>query len=159
MPKSVTKILLICLLLFSLMIKGSAQEPAKATEKQMLFREISRMDSLLFLAFNTRNIVSLQEYFTTDLEVYQDNTGLRNYAQTVDAFTELFRKDYILTRSLVKGSMEVYPIRDYGAIQTGSHEFSHMENGRLESAVFKFTHIWQKTEKGWKIRRLITYDH
>lgn len=159
MPNPLTRLLLVCFLLFSLAVKGTAQPDKKGSEKETLYREIAKMDSLLFQAFNSRDLESLKKFFTTDLELYQDNTGVRNYKQTMEAFGELFKKEYVLTRQLVKGSMEVYPIKDFGAIQSGLHQFCHTENGKNECAVFKFMHVWQKTKDGWKISRLITYDH
>ena len=83
-----------------------------------------------------------KEYLDTHLEVYQDNTGLRNYSEAVQAFTEIFKKDYVLTRRPILESIEVYPTKDYGAIDTGKHIFCHTENGKLKCATFKFVHIW-----------------
>jgi hypothetical protein len=159
MPPSLTRVLLICCLLFSLIAKGSAQSQEQKPGHAPLYRELYNMDSLLFAAFNTRDLASLRTYFATDLELYQDNVGVRNYEQAMEAFKGLFSRDYVLTRELVKGSMEVYPIKDFGAIQTGLHTFSHVENGKLEKGTFKFMHVWQQTKEGWKIKRLITYDH
>lgn len=159
MPPSLTRILLICFLLLSLIAKGAAQSSQEKPGHEALYGELYTMDSLLFKAFNTRNLASLRTYFSTDLELYQDNVGVRNYEQAMDAFKGLFSREYILTRELVKGSMEVYPIKDFGAIQSGLHTFSHVENGKLEKGIFKFMHVWEKTKAGWKIKRLITYDH
>lgn len=159
MPKPISRILLICLLIFSFFMYARAQKQVGQAERKALYLEISVQDSLLFTAFNTRDLNWLQTFFTDDLELYQDNVGVRDKKETIEAFAELFRKDYILKRHLVKESMEVYPVKGFGAIQTGAHEFVHMKNGKEEKAVFKFTHIWQKTKKGWKIKRLITYDH
>src|SRR5579862_128731 len=103
-----------------------------------LFDEIAMLDSLQFGAFNSRNLDLLMNYFDSSLELYQDNTGLRNYDQTKQAFGSLFKMSYVLTRKLVPGTMEVYPIKDYGAIETGHHTFSHIENGQLETGTFKF---------------------
>jgi ketosteroid isomerase-like protein len=121
--------------------------------------EIARMDSLLFHAFNTRDLEAMKQFFDTGIEVYQDNIGMRNYSEAMGAFAGVFKKDYVLTRTLVPGSMEVYPIKDYGAIETGLHTFSHVENGKPESTTFKFMHIWRKQNGKWKITRLITYNH
>jgi hypothetical protein len=125
----------------------------------VLYNEILHMDSVLFNAFNSRDINKLMQCFDPGLELYQDNIGVRNYSQTAEAFDGLFKKDYILTRKPVPGSIEVYPIKDYGAIETGQHTFSHIENGKPETATFKFMHVWQKKEGIWRITRLITYDH
>jgi hypothetical protein len=124
-----------------------------------LYNEIARLDSLMFDAFNVRNINLLKQFFDQGLELYQDNIGVRNYNETVAAFTQLFEKEYILTRKPVPGSMEVYPIKDYGAIQTGQHIFSHLENGKEETATYKFMQIWQKKEGKWRVTREITYGH
>lgn len=159
MPPSLTRILLICCLLFSLIAKSAAQASQQKPGHGELYGELYTMDSLLFRAFNTRDLASLRTYFSTDLELYQDNVGVRNYEQAMEAFKGLFSREYILTRELVKGSMEVYPIKDFGAIQAGLHTFSHVENGKLEKGTFKFMHVWEKTKTGWKIKRLITYDH
>lgn len=159
MPPSLTRILLICCLLFSLIAKGAAQSSHQPPGQGALYAELYTMDSLLFKAFNTRDLAKLRTYFSTDLELYQDNAGVRNYEQAMEAFKGLFSREYILTRELVKGSMEVYPIKDFGAIQSGLHTFSHVENGKPEKGTFKFMHVWEKTKEGWKIKRLITYDH
>jgi hypothetical protein len=72
----------------------------------------------------------------------------------MEGFKNLFTRDYVLTREMVKGSMEVYPIKDFGAIQTASHVFSHVENGKPEKGTFKFMHIWKKENGAWKVSRI-----
>lgn len=124
-----------------------------------LFTTIAEQDSLLFAAFNSRNSEKLKSFFSDDIEVFQDNIGVRDYNETIDAFQLLFQKEYVLTRTLVKNSMEVYPIKDFGAIQTGKHTFCHTENGKLECATFKFVQIWEKKNNKWQIIKIITYGH
>lgn len=124
-----------------------------------LYNTLLSQDSILFAAFNNRNLEILKTFFSDKLEIYQDNIGVRNYEQSIDAFRGLFSQDYVLTRHLVKESLEVYPIKDYGAIETGSHTFCHTENGKLECGTFKFVHIWEHQNGQWKITRIITYDH
>lgn len=124
-----------------------------------LYNEITRQDSLLFDSFNKRDIDKLSQFFDQKLELYQDNTGVRNFNESMAAFKELFEKDYVLTRKLVPGSMEVYPLKDFGAIQTGQHIFSHIENGKPQMATYKFMRIWQKKDGIWRVTREITYGH
>ena len=132
---------------------------ATAQTSGSLFNEIAHQDSLQFNAFNNRNLDILMNYFDNSLELYQDNTGVRNFDQTKEAFGRLFKMSYVLTRKLVAGTMEVYPIKDYGAIETGQHIFSHTENGQLQSFTFKFMQIWQKKDGVWKVTREVTYGH
>lgn len=118
-----------------------------------LYDTIVQQDSLLFTAFNSRNLLRIDRVFSANLEVFQDNTGVRNHAQTIDAFKRCFNKDYALTRTLVKGILEVYLLKDYGAIETGRHTFCHTENGKLDCATFKFVHIWKKKMGDGKLRK------
>lgn len=125
-----------------------------------LEKEILRMDSILFSAFNARDLEKTESMFTDDLEFYHDKGGLSHYEDNIAAFRDLFSRDYVLERTLVPGSTEVYPIPNFGAVQVGSHEFCHEENGRMDCGTFKFVHLWKKEEDGsWKISRVISYDH
>ena len=92
---------------------------AAAQTSGSLFNEIARLDSLQFAAFNARQLDQLMNYFDPSLELYQDNTGVRNFDETKQAFGGVFKMGYVLTRKLIAGTMEVYPIKDYGAIETG----------------------------------------
>lgn len=132
---------------------------ASAQTSGPLYNEIARQDSLQFGAFNARNLDQLMSYFDTSLELYQDNTGVRNYEQTKAAFGGLFKMDYVLTRKLIPGTMEVYPIKDFGAIETGMHAFSHTEGGQFQVGTYKFMQIWQKKDGVWRVIREVTYGH
>jgi ketosteroid isomerase-like protein len=132
---------------------------AKAQTSGPLFNEIARQDSLQFDAFNSRNLDKLMNCFAGNLELYQDNTGVRNFDETKQAFGRLFKMSYVLNRKLVPGTMEVYPIKDFGAIETGQHTFSHMENGQLQASTYKFMQIWQKKDGIWRVTREVTYGH
>jgi hypothetical protein len=136
-----------------------AQEQKQATTPAELYRTIEKMDSLLFAAYNAQNLGALQNFFSKDLEWYQDNGGLLRYATVIENFGNIFKRPYRLTRNLVPGSMAVHPIKNYGAIQTGSHEFRHVENGKEEVGVFKFVMLWRQQKGQWKITRVISYDH
>ena len=124
-----------------------------------LFDTIIYHDSVLFNAFNSRDFDRFKLYFDDSLEIYQDNTGFRNFKQSMEAFNNLFSMDFVLNRELLQNSVEVYPIKNYGAIQTGKHTFCHKENGRMDCGTYKFVHIWRHKDGKWKIIRIITYDH
>ena len=81
------------------------------------------------------------------------------HANVEKALKWLDKNENKLTRKLVKGSLEVHPIKDYGAIEIGVHEFRHVENGKEEIGTFKFLMIWHKKDNQWKISRVISYDH
>lgn len=130
-----------------------------APASQELYDEIRRMDSVLSDAFDTHDINKLKALFTEDLEFYQDNEGLVRYEQTVRDFESLFAQGNQMRRKLVEGSLEVYPIKDYGAVEMGAHQFCHVENGKDECGTFRFVHLWRRGDGAWKISRVVSYAH
>ena len=136
-----------------------AQEKKVAQTSKELFNEIATMDSIMFAAFNTQNMDVFKPLFTKDLEWYQDNGGLIPYKTVFKNFANTFKRDYKLTRQLLKETLEVHPLKDYGAIEIGTHQFRHIENGKEEIGTFKFLMIWQKKDNQWRISRVISYDH
>ncbi len=153
----------------SAVVQAADQQPAREPDSNAashdLFETIARMDAKLFDAFNAHNVDLLMSMFTGDLEFYQDNDGMKNYQQCFGDFKSMFTSASDIRRDLVKGSLEVYPIKDYGAIEIGSHRFCHKENGngaspaRTECGVFKFAMVWRKTGDSWKLSRVISYGH
>jgi hypothetical protein len=57
--------------------------------------------------------------------------------------------------------LEVYPIKDFGAVETGVHRFYATEKGQQEqlSSEAKFVQVWQLKSGVWKITRIISYGH
>jgi len=157
-----TKPFTTCLSIFAFMLvmtNACAQEKKVAPTSKVLYDEIAAMDSILFTAYNTKNLEKMKSLFTEDVEWFQDNGGLAYYKTVFENFENIFKRPYTLTRQLVKGSLEVHPIKDYGAIEIGAHQFRHIENGKEETGTFKFLMIWKKTGKEWKISRVVSYDH
>ena len=126
---------------------------------QELTRKIAYMDSVLFYAFNTCDVNTSKSLFTEDLEFYHDKGGLTDYTYTINSFKNTIAQNNGLKRDLVEGSLQVFPIKDYGAIQIASHTFCHPENGKMDCGTFKFVHIWKKINNEWKITRVVSYDH
>ncbi len=126
-----------------------------------LFAEIAHMDSVMFDAFNNRDLDRLMSTFDSSLEFYHDLGGVTNYEQNKINFAGAIERNKTtgLRRDLVPGTMEVYPIKDYGAIETGLHRFCHDEKGKQDCGTFKFLHIWQKKNGQWKVTRVVSYDH
>src|SRR6478609_6521193 len=98
-----------------------AQEKKVAPTSQELFNEIAAMDTVLFDAFNAKDMAKFKPLFTEDLEWYQDNGGKLSYETVVTNFDKMFQSENKPTRQLVKGSLEVHPIKDFGAIEIGIH--------------------------------------
>jgi hypothetical protein len=58
---------------------------------------------------------------------------------------------------LVQGSIEVYPMTGYGAIQMGEHRF--VEAGAETSTIAKFVHLWRQENGLWRISRVLSFEH
>jgi hypothetical protein len=152
------------LFLFSIALIFPDQVNAQTSQPlspQELTKKIAAMDSILFQSFNTCDVNTTKSLFTEDLEFYHDHGGLTNYAQNVKLIIARCGRETKVRREFVKGSLEVYPIKDYGAIQIGSHRFYYTEKGKEEKldGTFKFVHIWKNENGNWKISRVISYDH
>lgn len=136
----------------------SLESPA-ASSSQQLYDEVKLLDAVLSEAFNKHDMSKLKSLFSDDLEFYQDNEGLVRYEQTMKDFESMFAQGNNMTRELIGNTLEVYPVKDYGAIEIGAHRFCHDENGKNECGTFRFLHIWKKTDGEWKISRVISYSH
>ena len=166
MKKVLTTLLLIQAIALCAPLYTAAQDNSAGKTVQYvpvskaLYDTIAHMDSILFNAANTQDLETMKSLFTEDLEFYHDASGLAGYEKTISNFQNLFTNYKSTRRVLVPGSMEVYPIKDYGAIQTGLHQFCRLENGVLKDCgTFKFLHIWKRTPTGWKISRVVSYNH
>ena len=128
---------------------------------RVLYDSIAYLDSIFFDAFNTRDLDKLKSLLSDSLEFYHDLGGVTNYTQNIDAFKRTFANERKLKRELVEGTLEVYPVKDYGAVETGIHRFYATEKGEQEklSSEAKFVQLWQKKNGVWKITRIISYGH
>ena len=126
-----------------------------------LFQEIANMDHVLFSAFNNGEMEKIKSLFTEDLEFYHDKGGLSGYESNMEAIGRLTTGEIKIRRALIPDSMKVFPIPDFGAIQEGQHDFFETLPGQAErkTGTFKFIHIWKETDDGWKIARVVSYDH
>lgn len=147
-------------LVFLLLLIGTFYRVNAQSAKDSLYNEIAHMDSVLFNAFNTRDVEKFKSLFSEDLEFYHDKGGLTNYEYTINFMKDVAKNNNNgLRRDLVKGSLEVYPIPGYGAMEIGAHTFCHLENGKQDCGTFKFVHIWQRKNGEWKITRVVSYGH
>jgi hypothetical protein len=130
----------------------------KKTDEK-LYAQVAHLDSVVFNAFNNRDTTTFKRFFTEDLEFYHDKGGLTGYAETIGFMRSTANNNNGLKRDLVPGTLEVYPIPNYGAMEIGSHRFCHQENGKQDCGTFRFVHIWKQVGNEWKISRVVSYDH
>ena len=144
---------------------ADSQSPEQAEAKKRkatsgeLFETIARLDRDMFDAFNEKNLERLMSMFTADLEFYDDGSGVKTFAQTKEDFAKTFADVPDLHRELVPGSLEVYPLPSYGAVEVGEHRFCHEENGKQDCGVMKFSMVWRQSGETWKLARVLSYAH
>ncbi len=139
---------------------ANAQSPKPApTTQEALYQTVAALDTKLFDAVNHCDMKTVESMWADDAEFYHDKDGLMVGRQNiVDAIkNNLCGK---VNRELVPGTLEVYPLGSYGAVEIGVHRFYHpyaQDHGVVGEA--KFIHIWQNKDGVWKITRVISYDH
>jgi len=157
----------ILLVLISLALATSANAQANngsTAEAKQLYDTVAALDASFFEAYNTCNVAKMDSYFTEDVEFFHDKGGV---ATTRKSVMEIIKNSLCgesgnrVRRELVKGSLEVYPIKDYGAVAVGSHRFYLTQKGQKEQldGIAKFANIWQKKDGQWRMSRVISYDH
>lgn len=126
-----------------------------------LFEELARMDQVLFNAtFVDCDAGRVNAIFTDDVEFYHDQTGLavgEEVRANTRRLTQSCPADQGVTRTLLPGTLRVYPIEGYGAVQIGVHRFD--ERGSATSTLTKFVHVWHDRDGEWRLARVLSLDH
>jgi hypothetical protein len=146
-------------MLFSL--AANAQNTTFKPKDQQLYNTIAHMDSVMFNAFNSRNLEVMKTLFAPDVEFYNDGKGVTGYDATMAGFKGIFENKQAadLRRELLTETLEVYPMPGFGAIEMGTHRFTHTENGKPVIGVMKFVHVWQYKDGLWKVTRVVSVGH
>lgn len=136
---------------------ASSDEPAA----DPLFDTISALDTAVFDAFNSCSSPGqLQKhagYFAPDVEFYHDTGGVtwsrqEMLANTAKNVCGKFR------RELVPGTFKVFQIKDFGAIEQGSHRFCQLASGKCDGLA-DFVIVWSHRSGSWQITRVLSYGH
>lgn len=158
-----TMLLLFCLLgLFSM--RASAQDGVppldKINSQAELDKAITELDTELFDAYNHCDLPKFASLLDENVEFYHDQGGVTLGREKL---TESI-KNNICTgdtqRVLVPGTLKIYYMKGYGAIEMGVHRFLHPKteavNGTGEAS---FINLWEYKDGAWKLTRALSYDH
>ncbi len=153
-------------MLFSLLVIALTKNvPAqtasgKTTTQEELYKTIAGLDSAFFDSYNTCDLKKFESFISEDIEFYHDKGGLTtSRSQLVESI-----KNNIcgkVRRELIKGSLQVFHIANYGAIETGEHYFYNAAEGKSgkPTGIAKFYQLWQWKDGQWKMTRIFSYDH
>jgi hypothetical protein len=156
------------ILLFALFLLLVSCSTSKSNDYQLtknylpdnpeLYKTIVKQDSIFFDAYNhcDSKFEAYANFYSDDIEFYHDQGGLSDSKKDI---LEGTKKNICgkVTRTLVPGSIEVYPIKDYGAIEIGLHSFSNNTNPPDEpKKISRFTIFWKNTNGTWKITKVVS---
>jgi ketosteroid isomerase-like protein len=124
-----------------------------------LDQAVTALDAALFDSYNRCDLEKFASFFVDDVEFYHDQGGV---TLGKAALTDSVKQNICgrVTRELVPGTLQVYYMKGYGAVEMGVHRFHHPGHEDTEPVgEGKFIHLWQYKDGAWKITRVISYDH
>lgn len=134
---------------------------APAAEPASLQDTIADLDTQVFGAFNQcqdpARLAEHAAFFDPKVEFYHDTGGVTWTREQMLDNTRKYACGHF-TRQLVPGSLKVYPIKDFGAIEQGQHRFCHAGEQRCEGLA-DFTIVWHRQDGQWTITRVLSYGH
>jgi hypothetical protein len=137
--------------------KAAAQTYQYQPRDLKLYDTIVHLDSLLFAYYNTCsvNLDKHSAFYADTLEFYHDNGGLTKSKKDV---VEGIRKNVCgkVTRELIPGSIEVYEIPGFGAIEMGVHQFRNKEEPDAKPHPARFMIFWQWRNNEFKITKVVS---
>lgn len=151
-------------ILFLSVQHASAQSGESFPTVEVLKKEVLRLDSLFWEAYNTCDVPGMAQFLSEDLEFYHDRGGLTSPKTALVAGLEqglCGNANQYLRREAVNGTVEVFPLNNYGAIISGEHLFYVVPKGKEEylDGIAKFTHVWRYEAGKWTMARVLSYDH
>ena len=146
-------------LLLPLLASLSGAQPLESIQSQQeLEKVITALDTALFDSYNRCDLEKFSSFFARNLEFYHDRDGvILGNAK----LTESIRKNICgadIRRELAPGTLQVYRMEGYGAVEIGVHRFVHPKS-HSPTGEGRFMNLWQYKDGAWKITRAISYDH
>jgi Domain of unknown function (DUF4440) len=142
--------------------------PGAAAASPELVATLAEKDRQLFEAVFGCKLDLLASLVADDFEFIHDKWG-----QTADSGEQFMQgmrdnckaqetgQNFRARRELVEGSMRVYMLNNYGAMQMGEHRFHALQPGQPDRLTEsgKFIDVWRQIDGEWKLARVISYDH
>jgi hypothetical protein len=151
-----TALLLPVLALFVGRAGAQALESIKTQEE--LDKVVTSLDAALFDAYNRCDLEKFSSLLDDDMEFYHDQGGV---TLGKEKMTESVKKNICggdVRRELVPGTLQIYYMKGYGAVETGVHRFYHPKSNTAPGEAL-FVTLWRYKDGAWKITRAISYDH
>ncbi len=146
------------LLIFLTTLYGAHAEAQSASQPDALFLTVRSLDAKLFEAYNRCDLTTLGAMVSDDLEFYHDLTGL---SVGKAPFLAAIKQNVCgkVERELLPQTLEVYPLKGFGAVEIGIHRFHHPAHPEDGMGDAKFVTLWHNDHGVWRITRTISYEH
>ncbi len=136
--------------------QNSNSVPSYSPGNIALHDTVSMLDSIFFEAYNNCRLYVFDSLISEDIEFYHDQGGFSN---SKSGLIESLKNNICgkVSRIILTGSIEVYQIPNFGAVQFGYHRFiNSQEPPNSTSRYSKFVHTWKRESTGWKLFRVIS---
>jgi len=135
--------------------------PATALAADDLATTVAALDRAVFDSFNQcqdpAQLAKHAGYFDPAVEFYHDTGGVTWTREAMLDNTRRYACGHY-TRELVDGSLQVFPVKDFGAIAQGSHRFCDTASGKC-AGLADFVMLWRLHDGQWSITRVLSYGH
>ena len=135
-------------------------KPVEAIQSQLeLNQVVAALDTELFNAYNSCDLKTYGSLLADDIEFYDDQNGLSTGRDTE---VEAIRKFICgkARRELVPNTLQAHYLKGYGAVEMGTHHFTHPGHDDTEPVgEAEFIILWQYKAGAWKAARIVSYDH
>jgi Domain of unknown function (DUF4440) len=142
-------------------VTPAVSNPENSAHSESLFSTVSKLDADFFDAFNNCSspdqLKKHASYLNANVEFYHDKGGV---TWTRQDYIEKTKENVCgnFRRVLTAGSLQVFPIEGYGAIEEGHHTFCGIKSGKCFGEA-KFLIVWHHSSDGWEITRIFSYGH
>jgi ketosteroid isomerase-like protein len=145
-------------LLVLLTVSSLPADAQSIAQPDPLFKTIQSLDTKLFDAYNHCDLTRLGAMVSDDLQFYHDQTGL---SVGKAPFLAAIKQNICgkVERALLQDTLEVCPLKGYGAVEIGVHRFHHSSHPGNSVGDAKFVTLWQNKDGAWKVTRVISYNH
>lgn len=128
-----------------------------AEQNDALTGTIRALDARLFGAYNQCDLKTMESLFDEKVEFYHDTGGATFDRQSVLDSTQKYICGKV-RRELLAETLRVYPIKDFGAIEEGEHQFCDVKTNACQG-IAKFAMVWALRDGVWRITRVLSYGH
>jgi len=144
-----------------LLMTGGSAAASDEAGGQDLASVVAAQDAAVFDAFNRcadpAQLALHAGHFDPAVEFYHDTGGVTWMREEMLANTSKYACGNY-TRELVPGSLQVHPVKDFGAISQGTHRFCQTASGSCDG-IADFTMVWRLRDGRWQVTRVLSYGH